>query len=177
MAKSTTKSQLATRVAFLRIAFGVMWAIDAVFKWQPTFMNSFMDMINSAAQGQPAWLAPWFTAWHHLLAINPKFFAVSVAVIESLIAIALLFGVAKRATYLLAIVFSLCIWTVAEGFGGPYTASSTDIGAAVMYAVVFFALYGLEQLAGESKLSLDEPLKRRFSWWHFLADPGRPSGN
>ena len=173
MAKPSTKTILASRVAYLRIAFGVMWAIDASFKWQSSFSSGFMDTINSAAQGQPAWLNPWFNFWHGLLSMNPGFFALLVAVSETLIAVALIFGIAKRFTYLAAIVFSLMIWSVAEGFGGPYAADSTDIGTGIIYAVVFFALYGLEQLSQVSRYSLDEQIKRRYPWWHVLADPGR----
>ncbi len=33
------------------------------------------------------------------------------------------------------------IWSTAEGFGGPYTAGSTDIGAAIIYVLVFLALW------------------------------------
>jgi len=173
MTQQTTKSQLAKRVAILRIVFGLVWAVDAVFKWQPAFINSLMDNVTSAAQGQPAWLVPWFNWWQHLLAIDPTFFAYSVAVIESLIAVALIIGFARRITYLAAIVFSLVIWAVAEGFGGPYTSSSTDIGTAIIYAIVFFALYGLEQLAGESRLNVDKAIERKLPWWHVLADPAQ----
>jgi nitrite reductase (NO-forming) len=173
MTKPTVKSQLTQRVAALRIAFGLVWAVDAAFKWQPAFINSFMDNINAAAEGQPTWLTPWFTWWQHLFAVNPSFFAYSVAVVETLIALALIFGFAKRVTYLLAIIFSLAIWSVAEGFGGPYTSASTDVGAGIIYAIVFFALYGLEQLAGESRFSVDNAIERKLPWWHLVADPGR----
>jgi nitrite reductase (NO-forming) len=36
---------------------------------------------------------------------------------------------------------SLVIWTTAEGFGGPYKAGSTDIGAAIIYVIVFVGLF------------------------------------
>ena len=104
---------------------------------------------------------------------NPTFFAYSTATIESLIAIALIFGFARRLTYLAAVVFSLLIWSVAEGFGGPYTASSTDIGTAIVYAVVFLALYGLEQLAGEAKYSVDDAIERKLPWWKIIAEPSQ----
>src|ERR1017187_1096684 len=139
--------RLSKHVAVLRVVFGAMWVVDAVFKWQPAFRSSFLDQINSAAQGQAAWLNPWFHFWTNFLGHNPHLFAILTAIIESLIALALLLGFARRTTYLSATVFSLLIWSVAEGFGGPYTSGSTDIGTAVVYAVVFFALYGLDRLA------------------------------
>jgi hypothetical protein len=39
----------------------------------------------------------------------------------------LLLGVARRAGYAVGIVYSLLVWGVGEGFGGPYTSGATDI--------------------------------------------------
>ena len=41
-------SDLAKHVAVFRIIFGLVWTIDAIFKWQPSFAKGFMDMITSA---------------------------------------------------------------------------------------------------------------------------------
>src|SRR5579864_2921994 len=109
---------LSRHVATLRIAFGIIWAIDAVFKWRPSFENGFIDQINSAAQShQASWLNPWFNFWTHFLSHNPHLFAMLIAGAESLIAIALLIGLARRTTYIVGVIFSLLIWGVAEGFG------------------------------------------------------------
>lgn len=171
----TVKTSILSRhVATLRIVFGVMWAIDATFKWLPAFRNGFMDQITSAAQGQPSWLNPWFNFWTHSLGHNPQLFAVLTAIIETLIALALLFGFARRTTYLSAAFFSLIIWGVAEGFGGPYTSASTDIGTAVIYAVVFFSLYGLDSLAVPPKWAVDNYLTKKITWWSKIANP-RPA--
>lgn len=162
---------LSRHVAILRIIFGLIWAIDAAFKWQPAFKSGFLDQIKSAADGQPQWLHGWFNFWIHLLSHNPHLFAVSVTVAETLIALALIFGVARRSTYLAAAVFSLLIWSVAEGFGGPYSATSTDIGTGIIYAVVFFSLYGLDRLSGRSSWSFDNYIIKRLPWWAILANP------
>jgi uncharacterized membrane protein YphA (DoxX/SURF4 family) len=168
---SAKKSTLSKHVATFRIVFGVIWAIDAVFKWLPAFRNGFYDQITSAAQGQPVWLNPWFHFWTSTLSHNPQLFAVIVAIIETLIALALILGFARRTTYTLAIIFSLCIWGIAEGFGGPYTTASTDIGTAIIYAVVFFSLYGLERLAEPPKWTVDNYISKRISWWKIIANP------
>jgi nitrite reductase (NO-forming) len=78
--------------------------------------------------------------------VQPRadFFAYSTAVAETLIALALILGFARKVTYIGAALFSVLIWATAEGFGGPYSSSSTDIGAAVMYAVVFMGLLALD---------------------------------
>jgi len=168
---SVNSSTLAKHVAVFRIGFGIIWAIDAAFKWLPSFRNGFLDQITTAAQGQPSWLNSWFNFWVHLLGHNPQLFAVSVALIESLIAIALIFGFARRTTYLSAIVFTLLIWGIAEGFGGPYNSASTDIGTAIIYAVVFFALYGLERLAVPPKWTVDNYICKKMPWWSVVANP------
>jgi len=168
---SVKTSSLAKHVAIFRITFGIIWLIDATFKWLPSFRDGFLSQINSAAQGQPSWLSSWFNFWNSFLGHNPHLFAVLVAIAESLIAIALIFGFARRMTYLFAIVFTLMIWGVAEGFGGPYTSASTDIGSAIIYAVVFFSLYGLEILATPPKWAFDNYISKHVVWWKKVANP------
>ena len=148
-----------------------MWLTDAYFKWSPTFQNSFLGQIQSAGQGQPAWMAQWFNLLINLISHNPHFFVVLTAFIETLIALTVILGLARRTSYLSAAIFSLLIWGVAEGFGGPYTSASTDIGTAIIYAVVFFALYGLERLASPPTWSLDNYIVKKIPWWSIVANP------
>jgi uncharacterized membrane protein YphA (DoxX/SURF4 family) len=169
--KNISSQVLAKHVATLRITFGIIWIINAFFKWQPAFRSSFLDTATAAAQGQPDWLSSWFTFWAHTLSYNPNFFAVSIAVIETLIALALIFGFGRRTTYLLAATFSLLIWAIPEGFGGPYSAGSTDIGSGIIYAIVFLALYGLDRLAVPAAWSVDYYISKRLAWWTIIANP------
>jgi nitrite reductase (NO-forming) len=171
MASAITNQTLSRRVAALRIAFGVIWAVDASFKWQPAFASGFMDQITSAADSQAGWIQPWFHAWSQLLSSNPQLFAHGVATAESLIAICLLFGFGRRTVYIAGAVFSLLIWSVAEGFGGPYSNTSTDIGAGIIYAVVFLALYGLDQLATPATWSIDGIITAKLPWWKRVSNP------
>ena len=60
---------------------------------------------------------------------------------ESAIAIGLICGLYTRTALLGGILLSLIIWTVPEGFGGPYMAGSTDIGTGVIYVFVLLALW------------------------------------
>ena len=79
-------------------------------------------------------------------AIRPPravFFAYFVAVVETLIAVPVILGFARKPTYISAIAFSVMIWATAEGFGGPYTSGAADIGTAVIYAVFFIGLLAL----------------------------------
>ena len=156
----------------LRVGFGVVWLVDAALKWAPGFRRDYMDTIMEQAQGQPGWLKPWFNFWIDLQHPHPAVFAYLVAVAETLIALAVIIGFARKLTYSAAIVFSLLIWSTAEGFGGPYTSGSEDIGTAIIYAMVFAALLAFSYYFGPSPLSVDALLERRISWWHRIAEIG-----
>ena len=91
------------------------------------------------------------------------------AVIESLIALALIFGVARKLTYIGGAAFSFIVWAVAEGFGGPYSSGSTDIGTGIIYTIVFLMLYTLESNTSPS-WSLDTLLEKKFSCWKKISD-------
>jgi nitrite reductase (NO-forming) len=148
-----------------------MWLINASFKWQSAFRSGFLDQIKAAADGQPHWLHGWYHFWIQILSHNPHVMAIIVAVLETLIAAALILGVGRRFTYVAATIFTLLIWSIAEGFGGPYTATSTDIGTGIVYAVVFLSLYGLERQAGKSSWSVDQYIVNQFPWWAVIANP------
>lgn len=147
------------RVSLVRIAFGVMVAIDAAFKWQPAFQNGFLGQL-ATTQGQASIFAWWINLWHMIVAWNPHLFAILTAGTETLLALSLLLGVFRKPLYVAGTAFFFMIWTIAEGFGGPYGAGSTDIGTAILYAVVCIALYGLET-AQESESWTLEPWLRQ----------------
>jgi uncharacterized membrane protein YphA (DoxX/SURF4 family) len=158
----------------VRIAFGVIWVIDAVLKWLPGFRSAYMGNTMGTAEGQPAATRWWFDFWIRLQHPHATHFAYFVAVVETLIALALIFGFARKLSYSLAIIFSLLIWATAEGFGGPYTSGSADIGAAIIYVVVFAGLLAMSYYTGPSRLSVDYYLEHRISWWWKVAEMRRP---
>jgi uncharacterized membrane protein YphA (DoxX/SURF4 family) len=158
----------------LWISFGVIWLIDAALKWLPGFRADYMNTIMGQAQGQPGWLKPWFDFWINIQHPRVMFFAYLVAVIETLIAVALIAGFAGKLTYLSAIGFSLLIWSTAEGFGGPYTSGASDIGTALIYAVVFAGLLALSYYAGPARYSADYYLEKKIGWWWKVAEVRRP---
>ena len=99
--------------------------------------------------------------------------AYATAAIETLIAAALILGLARRATYLGGIVWSIAIWTIPEGFGGSFLSGATDIGTAIMYALVFVVLYSLETLpTATGAWSLDHVIERALPAWRVIAEPG-----
>ncbi len=149
-----------------RILFGLVWAIDAFFKWQPDFYTKFTSYISGAAQGQAPWVVSWLDFWVNLVKGAPATFGILVAIIETLIAAGLILGVFSNLVQLGGGLFALAIWTTAEGFGGPYAPGSTDVGTAVIYAILFIALFASR--SGMS-LGLDGLLTPRLGRFGFLA--------
>jgi uncharacterized membrane protein YphA (DoxX/SURF4 family) len=129
------------------------------------FRSGYLGMISGAGQGQPGWLHGWFSFWTNLQRPEVAFFAYSVAAIETVIAVAVILGFARKLTYISAAAFGVLIWAVAEGFGGPYTSGASDIGTAIIYAVVFVGLLGLMAYTGRARYSVDYYLEQKISWW------------
>ena len=147
-----------TGIGLLRIVFGLIWAVDAWFKWQPAFLDNFLGYLTSARQDQPPLVGDWIRLWVNVVGVNPNFFAHLVALTESAIAIALILGIFTNLTALVGVLLSLAVWSTAEGFGGPYVAGSTDIGSAIIYVPVFVGLY-------LTQAGLYLGLDRRLSAW------------
>jgi uncharacterized membrane protein YphA (DoxX/SURF4 family) len=145
MAEQTNTTQLSTwrmkGMAVVRILFGLIWAVDAWFKWQPDFINQFTGYLSGALDGQPAAVQAWINFWINVVKVDPHVFAHLVAIAETLVALGLIFGVFSNLTNLGGIILSLVIWSTAEGFGGPYQPGSTDIGSAIIYGFAFAGLF------------------------------------
>jgi uncharacterized membrane protein YphA (DoxX/SURF4 family) len=158
--------------AAVRISFGLVWLVDAAFKWLPGYRTNFLEQLRIGAQGQPPWLHPWFHLVVRLASPRIALFAYGSAVVETLLAFALIAGFARKFTYVGGAVYSLLVWVTADGFGGPYSASSTDVGPAIIYSVMFVALLVVNARSGTSRYSLDRLIERRWAWWHRVAEAG-----
>ena len=156
---STERSDGAHRVALVRIGFGLIWAIDAFYKWRPAFLSGFGGQFRT--QGAPAAILPWLTFWKGLLTPHAMFFAVCTALLETLIAACLILGLGRRAIYAVGAVFSLLIWAVPETFGRIWQSGQTDIGTSIIYAFIFLALLAVDAGANAGGWSLD----RRLGGW------------
>jgi uncharacterized membrane protein YphA (DoxX/SURF4 family) len=56
---------------------------------------------------------------------------------------------------------------VAEGFGGPYTpGTTTDVGAAIIYSLVFFALF----LVDAGRFSVDRLIEKKIPTWRWVSE-------
>ena len=155
---------------FIRVIFGFVWLIDGCLKLSPDMPSVFSQLITQAGKGQPAWLSPWFNFWSNLVTSNPVPFVYSVAFLEIGLGLALIFGFLRKIAYIIGMLFSLVIWSVPEGFGGPYGPSSTDIGTAIIYSFVFLCLLIINATYGPSKYSIDAIVETRYPKWKILAE-------
>ena len=122
-----------------RVLFGLLWAFDALLKWQPYFLTHFMDQLLPAAQGQPAWIAAYILGIAAVVQwIGPGIVAVLVAVAETLLAASLLGGWLLRYAVPLGAAYSLAVWSTAEGFGGPYGLTGTGVRGDVLGNVLIY---------------------------------------
>jgi thiosulfate dehydrogenase (quinone) large subunit len=129
----------------LRVLFGVIWLIDAFFKWQPGFRDSFASMLQGMVSSQPGIVRPWFQFWTLIATHTGHLLPDATAVTETAIGILLIVGFARRPVYVIGGLYALSVWAIGEGFGGPYAlGTSTDVGAALIYVFVFACLFMLE---------------------------------
>lgn len=129
-----------------RILFGLLWAFDALLKWQPYFLNHFMDQLTQSTQGQPAWIVAFIQlVITVILFIGPFPVAVVAAITETLIAASLLTGRWLKLFIPVGLFYSLAVWVTAEGWGGPYQAATgvrgDVIGNVIIYAFLFLYLW------------------------------------
>ena len=139
----------------LRVLFGIVWLVDAFFKWQPGFRSSFAAMIQGMVTSQPGIVKPWFQFWALIATHTGHLLPDLTAVTETAIGVALILGFARRPVYVMGGLYALFVWAVGEGFGGPYALGiSTDVGAAPIYAFVFACLFILDARENAMVLSL-----------------------
>ena len=128
-------------------------------------------MLTSMLDGQPVWVQAWINQWIHLVNINPHLFAIIIAITETIIAFGLIFGFLTRGIFFLSIIFSLLLWSIGEGFGGPYVSGSTDIGCAIIYVFVTLGLWlGVSWRA----YSFDSWLQRKYPKFFLWKDSSHP---
>lgn len=163
----------AKTLSVLRIAFGIIWLIDAAFKWNPVFINNIATSMAKHQKGQFILAKDWITLWMNVVGTNPHFFGYLVAIAETAVAIALILGLFGNLTNIGGLLLSLGIWSTAEGFGGPYVPGKTDIGTCLIYALVFaFLLFTQSNLY----YSIDNLLRGKLGAFNFLI-PAAPEAS
>ncbi|MBS0433118.1 MAG: multicopper oxidase domain-containing protein [Proteobacteria bacterium] len=154
----------------LRVAFGLIWVANAAFTWTSEFAVHYVGYLHNAAQGQPAWSAWWFDSWIALVTPHATLFVWLTRIIETALALALLLGFARKTVYMLGALFSLLVWSTAEGFGGPYTIGATNMGAGIVYVLVFIALMAINGRSGPSPYSLDFYIEKAWPAWSRVSE-------
>ena len=128
------------RFALVRILFGFVWAVDAGLKWVPEIRLHIVDVLAQTQVGQPALEYAWIQLWVNIAGMHPLFFGTGIALVETALALSLITGVFSRAALYCGVVFSFLVWSVPQGFGGPYGPGSTDIDSGSIYLFVFVLL-------------------------------------
>jgi len=157
----------------LRVAFGLIWVANAAFTWTSGFAVHYVGYLHNAAQGQPAWSAWWFNAWIALVTPHADLFVWLTRIVETALALALVLGFARKTVYVLGALFSLLVWSTAEGFGGPYTVGATNMGSGIVYVLVFIALMVINSRSGPSPYSLDYYIERVWPSWRSVSEWNR----
>lgn len=156
--------------AALRVAFGVIWAVNAALAWTPQFAANYVGYLHNAAEGQPAWSAWWFNTWIDIVTPHAGLFIWLTRLAETALALALLFGFGRRTVYVLGALFSLAVWSTAEGFGGPYAIGASNMGVGIIYVLIFAVLIVINNRTGTSPYSLDYFIEKRWPWWSWIAE-------
>lgn len=164
------RQRYAIALVFMRVIFGAFWLIDGYLKLQPGMVQAFPDLIKSVAAGQPSWLQGWFSFWESTTAANAGPAVYSIAILELVLGSCLILGVMRKLAYIVSFFYSLVIWSVPEGFGGPYGPGSTDIGTGVVYALTSLLFLLIIGIFGPSPYSLDFQIEKRFPAWKRLAE-------
>ncbi len=157
-------------VSAARAAFGIIWAVDAYLAWRPAFAAHFVGYLQNASQGQPGYLHGWFAMWIAIVTPATGVFVWSTRLLETLIAIGLLAGLGRRWVYFAGMVFSLLVWSTAEGFSGPYVVGVANLGPSLAYLLVFATLWLCDRAVGRTPYSVDYYLERRWPRWQRFAE-------
>jgi thiosulfate dehydrogenase [quinone] large subunit len=161
--------------AIVRILFGVLWGIDAVFKWLPGFINgqTLGDELGAYQKVDIPIIHEYLVFVNSVGTANPAGFAVFIAIVETLVAIALITGTFSNVAFIGSALLSFGIWSGAEGFHLPWTKPGmTDLGPSVGYIFASLALFFA--LAG-STWAVDTWLRPKLGRWSWLASPAAPT--
>ncbi len=161
-----------------RVMLGIALAIDGYLKFSSGYNNGqFLADVQSSQSNDPSWLSGWFSFWATQATNNSNAITSTVGTLELLLGLALIFGILRKLAYTGGIILTLLIWSIPEGFGGPYTVSgsaATDVGTGIIYAIAFVGLIALDSAFRSSRYSLDYYIERRFPSWARIAEFGTP---
>lgn len=153
----------------IRIIFGVIWIFDGSLAFLKGAAPLFEKLVINESLNQPKVLEGFFSFWIYVVKLNPYFWTYLIGILSVILGLSIILGLLKKTTYILGIIFSLFIWSVGEGFGGPYVAGTTDISAGPIYVVVFLLLLLIYKYK-KPKLELDKIIENKFPRWISFAE-------
>ena len=130
--------------------------------------NSATDIAIAA----PVSFAPranWVGATRRMIAMvagRAPILAVLTATTETYLAFTPIAGLARKLTCAIGVACAFFVWSVVKGFGGPYVpGTTTDMGAAIVYSLVLWALL----LVDAGRMSVDRLIAARIPAWRRVA--------
>lgn len=130
----------ARRYRILRLLFGALWAFDAAWKWTPFFIDHSLSYLVQSQAGQPAWIVAYIQIFVDAIKlVGQQSFGIFAAVAETIIAVGLIANRGMRFVLPFGLLYSIGVWTTAEGWGGPYGAV-TGVGGDVLGTTIIYAL-------------------------------------
>ena len=165
----------------LQLALGMIWLLDALLQFQPAmFTRSFPDQVLApTAQGNPAWVAGPVHWSATLIAQHVALANAAFAVIQLLIALAILWRRTTRLGLALSVPWALSVWWLGEGLGGVLTSGPSPVtgapGAVILYALLAVLLWPVPDgphVGSLAAASPAGPVAARLAWavlWASLA--------
>ena len=171
-----TTRLLSTRA--IQIALGGAWLCDGILQLQPgMFTSAFVtQVLEPAAQGQPAWLARLIGANAHLIAADVPAWNATFAAVQLLIGVGLIVRTTVKPALVLSFVWSIGVWVLGEGCGMVFTGHASPLtgapGAVLLYGLIGAVVWPARASDDAAKASARRELAGRLVWatvWLFFA--------
>ncbi|QOJ32678.1 MAG: multicopper oxidase domain-containing protein [Gammaproteobacteria bacterium] len=156
----------------LRLALGLLWGWMAIRFWSPGFDSHLHHYHDVALSSQPGMLMPWFGMWVGIMSIAADFFAGFGRLAATLVALCLLLGFARRTVYILAIVLSIPLWPLADGFLLPHSFSAFGLSSVLIYFLLFMVLMHADRLAIPQWPGIDDLILGQWRGWRWFCGFG-----
>jgi len=133
------------------------------------------DELGKASQVNTPVIHQWLALTNMVGMANPPVFAVVIAIIETLAALALIFGVLSNAAFVGSAILSFGIWSGVEAFHLPFHSGMTDLGPSVGYIFASLALFfAAAALPGASTAGCARVSEHSPGWQRPLSRPAAP---
>lgn len=152
----------------LRLALGLLWGWMALRFWSPGFDSHLHHYHDVALSSQPGVLMNWFGMWVGIMSIAADFFTGFGRLVATAIALCLLLGFARRTVYILAILLSIPLWPLADGFLLPHSFSAFGLSSVLIYFLLFVVLMYADRLAIPQWPSIDDLILGQWRGWRWF---------